>query len=104
MIPAARKIKQREDELEKLLALMQKLSIKVKYDRGSFLGGLFRYHDKQCFYLNRRHSTEEKIVIIINELRQMKIPPEFLDSELLNLIQSENIPAPSVDSVNEILV
>jgi hypothetical protein len=99
-----RKIKQREDELEKLIALLQKLSVKVKYDRGSFLGGLFRYHDRQCFYLNRRHTVDEKIGIILNELRQTSIPEEILDDELRELLKEKIASAPAVESVSGLLV
>lgn len=61
-------------ELENILA---QLSIDLKFGRGYFEGGLFRYKDQAVIYLNRAHSTDRHIDIIAKELKQYDL--ESLD-------------------------
>jgi len=56
-------------ELEKLL---QDYSIKIKYARGYFKGGICRYRDKKVLYLNKSQKLDEHIDVIISELRNLK--------------------------------
>jgi len=58
------------DELEQLLS---KLSIKIKYGRGYFKGGLCRYKDDQYMYLNRSDDKDKHISIIVSELENMDL-------------------------------
>ena len=54
----------------------------VKYDRGNFTGGLFRYHKDNIFYVNRKEDIDHKLQTIINELKQLDIPQEMLSVEI----------------------
>jgi len=68
--------------LDALIALMEKLGIDIKYDRGNFQGGLIKYEDNDFFYINRKEKTETKINTILDELRNVKIPPQYIKGEL----------------------
>jgi hypothetical protein len=57
-------------ELEELLG---KLSIKIKYGKGYFKGGLCRYREEQYIYLNRTENKEKHISLIISELEKMDL-------------------------------
>lgn len=72
--------------LEELLALLEKLNIAVKYDRGSFKGGLVRYHEQDYFYLNRKTEITAKINLILNELKQIDLPESILSERLKKMI------------------
>jgi len=66
---------------------MEKLSVKVKYDRGNFKGGLVKYHDDDLLYLNRKDKPEVKIKTIISELKEIEIPHHFLTDEINELLK-----------------
>jgi hypothetical protein len=55
-------------ELEKLL---KQLSIEIKYGKGYFEGGLYRYRDYKSIYLNRANSEEYNIEILLAEIKKM---------------------------------
>lgn len=57
-------------ELEELLG---RLSIKIKYGRGYFKGGLCRYRQEQYIYLNRTENKEKHISLILSELEKMDL-------------------------------
>jgi hypothetical protein len=71
-----------EHILEELISLLDKLGINVKYDRGNFLGGLVKYEDNDYFYINRKAKTETKINTIVDELKNLKIPPGYIKGDL----------------------
>jgi len=75
-------IMEKEQLLNQLIELVEKLSVTVKYDRGNFMGGLFRYRDDNYFYINRKADLDVKIQTIVNELKQVQIPEELLSSEI----------------------
>jgi hypothetical protein len=58
------------DELEQILS---KLSIKIKYGRGYFKGGLCRYKEDKYLYLNRSDDKDKHISIIVSELENMDL-------------------------------
>jgi hypothetical protein len=58
------------NELEQILL---KLSIKIKYGRGYFKGGLCRYKEDKYLYLNRSDDTDKHISIILSELENMDL-------------------------------
>jgi len=62
--------KQLFTELEELL---QKLSIKIKYGRGYFNGGLCRYKEDKYLYLNRSDDKDTHISIILSELENIDL-------------------------------
>jgi hypothetical protein len=57
-------------ELEELL---EKLSIKIKYGRGYFKGGLCRYKEEKYLYLNRSDDKGRHISIILSELENIDL-------------------------------
>lgn len=57
-------------ELEELL---QELSIKIKYGRGYFKGGLCRYKEEKYLYLNRSDDKNMHISIILSELKNIDL-------------------------------
>ena len=71
-----------EHILDELIVLLTKLGINVKYDRGNFQGGLVTYEDNDFFYINRKAKTETKINTIIEELKNLEIPPNLIGKEL----------------------
>jgi len=71
-----------EQILDALIALMEKLGLNVKYDRGNFQGGLVKYEDNDYFYINRKEKTETKINTIVEELKNLEIPPEYIKGDL----------------------
>lgn len=74
--------------LNELLALLDKMSINVKYDRGNFQGGLVRYEDNDFFYINRKAKTETKINTIVDELKNLEIPAKYLSQKLKPLFKN----------------
>jgi len=78
---------QEEKIFKELVELLEKLSIKVKYDRGHFNGGLVRYKNQFYLYLNRAAKTKTKIDLILNELQYLKIPEQYLSGELSQFLQ-----------------
>jgi hypothetical protein len=71
-----------EQILDALIVLLVKLGVDVKYDRGNFHGGLVKYEDNDYFYINRKEKTETKINTIVEELKNLKIPPEYIKGTL----------------------
>ena len=57
-------------ELEEFL---DKLSIKIKYGRGYFRGGLCRFKEEKYLYLNRSDDKDKHISIILSELENIDL-------------------------------
>ena len=57
-------------ELEKIL---EKLSIEIKYAKGYFAGGYYRYRDKKALYINKTDKIEDQIQLIISELQKLNL-------------------------------
>lgn len=81
---------EKEKILDELLHLLEKLDIIVKYDRGNFQGGLIKYHEEDYFYLNRKAEIDEKITTIVNELKNLEIPDEFINDQIREILVLEN--------------
>jgi len=58
-----------QEILTGLEELLSALSIEVRYEKGDFSGGLFRYKDKQQFVLNKSLSVNQQIKVLAAELR-----------------------------------
>lgn len=54
------------EELEKILS---DVTIEVRYEKGDFQGGLYRYKDKQQIVINKDLTVEQKIKIIASEIQ-----------------------------------
>jgi hypothetical protein len=78
----------KEVVLEKLLKIVEDRGVIIKYKSGMFKGGLVRYDDERCLYLNRKNDCETKIRLIseelglFNESTPEDIPPELVESVL----------------------
>ena len=72
----------KEQLLQQLLEIIEELSVTVKYDRGSFKGGLIRYHEDNIFYINRKADIDAKLQTIVTELKQVQIPESLVSPEL----------------------
>lgn len=77
-----------EQILDALIVLLEKLGVDVKYDRGNFHGGLVKYEDNDYFYINRKEKTETKINTIVEELKNLKIPPEYIKGNLKSFFEN----------------
>ena len=72
----------KEKLFAELVALLEELSVTVKYDRGNFRGGLVRYREDNLFYINRKADMDVKLQNIVNELKEIHISPELLSDEI----------------------
>ncbi len=57
-----------EEILEGLETLLVELAIDFRYDNGEFVGGMYRYFDKEQLLVNKKLSDEQKIQVIAQEL------------------------------------
>ena len=64
-----------EDNLvfKELEELLDKVSIKIKYGRGYFKGGLCRFKEERYLYLNRSDDKDRHISIILSELENIDL-------------------------------
>jgi hypothetical protein len=62
---------QTDEILKECESLLRQLSIGIKYGRGYFDGGLYRYRDQRCIYLNRANSEHYNIEILLSEIKKM---------------------------------
>lgn len=73
---------EKNDILKELQNILSHFSIDLKYGRGYFEGGLYRYKDQSVIYLNRTHAIDKHIDIVCQELKNydlggIKINPEL---------------------------
>jgi hypothetical protein len=55
--------------LQNLENLFTDLAIEIRYEKGDFTGGWFRYRDKQQIVVNKDLSDTQKIHILASELK-----------------------------------
>jgi hypothetical protein len=55
--------------LQSLEKLYADLAIEIRYERGDFMGGVFRYREQQKAVVNRDLNSSQKISILARELR-----------------------------------
>lgn len=70
-----------------LQQLLKQMDIKLKYDRGYFRGGFYRYKDKKTIYLNRADSVDHYVSIIVSELKDMDLSTVSLSPSLKEVLQ-----------------
>ena len=75
--------------LQELEALIYKMDIDLRYERGNIKGGLCRVHDKQAFIINKQFSIEEKIDIIIQSLKELPTEDIYIPPEIRRLLEKE---------------
>jgi len=59
-----------EEILEGLENLFVELQIEVRYDKGEFVGGFYRYKEKEQLLVNKKLSIEQKINVLARELHE----------------------------------
>jgi retron-type reverse transcriptase len=79
--------KQLFTELEELLL---ELSIKIKYGRGYFIGGLCRYKEDKYIYLNRSDDKDKHISIILSELENIDLSGIKLNKTIGELLSKSD--------------
>lgn len=59
--------------LKELKRILAKSSIEIKYSKGYFTGGYYRYKDKKALYINKTDKIEDQIRLVISELEQLNL-------------------------------
>ena len=73
---------EKKDILAELQNILGQLSTDLKYGRGYFDGGLYRYKDQSVIYLNRTHTIEKHINILCQELKNYDLEGIELNPEI----------------------
>ena len=73
---------EKEEIISGLQNVLSQLSIDLKYGRGYFEGGLYKYKDQSVIYLNRSHSIEKHINILCQEIKDCDLEGIELDPEI----------------------
>ncbi len=55
--------------LQNLEKLFADLALEIRYEKGDFTGGWFRYRDKQQIVINKELTDSQKIQILASELK-----------------------------------
>ena len=76
----------KEEIFQELTQLLDSLKVSVKYGRGFFRGGLYRYKDETVIYLNRADDVEDQIGLILSELRRMDLEKADIRPEIQQLL------------------
>jgi len=73
---------EKEDIIAELQNILGQLSIDLKYGRGYFEGGLYKYKDQAVIYLNRTHTIEKHINILCQEIKNYDLGGIELNPEI----------------------
>ena len=73
---------EKKEILTQLQNILSHLSIDLKYGRGYFDGGLYKYKDQSVIYLNRTHPIEKHINILCQELKNYDLEGIELNPEI----------------------
>ncbi|MFQ5637785.1 MAG: hypothetical protein ACE5IR_07285 [bacterium] len=57
-----------EEILEKLESFMGEIGIDIRYEKGDFSGGMYRYNTMRQIIINKALETRQRIAIIVKEL------------------------------------
>jgi hypothetical protein len=79
---------EKSEILKELQNVLDQLSIDLKYGRGYFDGGLYRYKDQTVIYLNRTHTIEKHINILSQEIKNYDLGKIKINSELRVLLEN----------------
>jgi len=58
-----------DDVLQSFEKLLTDLEVELRYEKGDFQGGICRYKEKRQFILNKNLNSNQKILIMANELK-----------------------------------
>ncbi|NOY78588.1 MAG: hypothetical protein GXO76_12030 [Calditrichaeota bacterium] len=73
--------------LQEMEGLLEQLSIPVRYERGSFKGGLCRLNNDQIFIINKNLPLEQKLQIFREELERIDLEDIFIRPVLRNYLR-----------------
>ena len=73
---------EKEEILAELQNIPNQLSIDLKYGKGYFEGGLYKYKDQSVIYLNRSHTIEKHINILCQEIKNYDLGAIELHPEI----------------------
>jgi predicted transcriptional regulator len=79
-----------EQLLEMIEKLAEDLSIKVRYERGDFVGGLCRVDEEQVLIVHRDLSPGRKVQVIARELSRLDLDDVYVVPALRKVIESES--------------
>ena len=79
---------EKADIIKELQNILSQLSIDLKYGKGYFDGGLYRYKDQSVIYLNRAHTIENHINIVSKELKKHDLSAIKVNSEIQVLLEN----------------
>jgi len=75
--------------LQNLENLLQEMSIELRYEKGQFAGGFYRYKDKKEIVINKDLSAQRKITILANELKgKIDLNNRYLAPALREIIEN----------------
>ncbi len=58
-----------DDILQSFEKLLTDLEVELRYEKGDFQGGICRYKEKKQLILNKNLNSNQKIMIMANELK-----------------------------------
>lgn len=76
--------------LNELEELLRKLNIEFKYEKGFFKGGLCKIEGKEYFYLSKSVPFEQKLNIIVEQLKNLDLNDVYLKPKLRDLLENES--------------
>ena len=82
---------QPEAILESLEKIFADHSIEIRYEKGQFAGGLYRYLNKREIIVNKALSTEQRISVLAQEIREnIDLDKVYLIPALREVIENES--------------
>ena len=80
---------EREEILASLEKLLADLSVDVRYEKGEFVGGFYRYKGKEQLIINKGLTVEQKVNIIASELKtNWGLDDLYVDPALREVIEN----------------
>ena len=73
---------EKEEIFAELQNILDQLSVDLKFGRGYFEGGLYKYKDQSVIYLNRTHTIEKHINILCQEIKNYDLEGIELNPEI----------------------
>ena len=69
---------QKQILLQELEELLERLTIPLRYEKGTFKGGLCFYNEKAYFIINKNLSLDQKLQIFRNDLLHVNLEDLFI--------------------------
>lgn len=85
---AKKKSQQNEWLLQEMEAILEQHAIPVRYEYGSFKGGLYRLNDDYIFMINKNLPLEQKLQIFREELGTLNLEDVFIRPVLREYLEN----------------